>query len=148
YTVFEGVVSIMRDEGFVSNLDMKIEDGIPAYSTYYPLLTQILSYNSFKMPEKTRSVKEKIMPVNDLLEFEYEYVKAADIPMKLKRLVNEELLYLNRYGVTNYDLLTLTENKSLYILLSGKDLKSGWGSTYGEGNWLVSFGLPQYHILE
>lgn len=74
------------------------------------------------------------------VKFSFHYSEANDVPTKLKRLVNEELLYLNsRYGVMN-----LT-TRNLYY-----GDATQWISEYndGEGNWLISFGLPQYYILE
>ncbi|MCZ2392621.1 MAG: hypothetical protein LC105_02020 [Chitinophagales bacterium] len=73
-------------------------------------------------------------------KFTFQYNKADDVPSKLKRLVNEELLYLNRYGVMNLD------TKKLYY--GNTNL---WRNEYNgtnAGNWLISFGLPQYYILE
>ncbi|MCO5230915.1 MAG: hypothetical protein M9958_07130 [Chitinophagales bacterium] len=74
------------------------------------------------------------------VKFSFHYIKADDVPTKLKRLVNEELLYLNsRYGVMNLN------TRKLYYG-DASQWKSEYGS--GEGNWLISFGIPQYYILE
>lgn len=67
-------------------------------------------------------------------DFTFQYNKADDVPMKLKRLVNEELLFSNRYGVTILDFFFIDSTRNF--------------SQLGEGNWLISFGLPQFYILE
>ncbi|MCO5234505.1 MAG: hypothetical protein M9888_12330 [Chitinophagales bacterium] len=107
--------------------------------TYAPINTHISSYNTYGLPEK--SVAEKTWyftaVLNHTFDFEFEYVRAEDIPSQLKRLVNEELLYLNRYGVINFEEYKIAGINIWHPL-----------SVSGEGNWLVSFGLPQYHILE
>ncbi|MCZ2394442.1 MAG: hypothetical protein LC105_11335 [Chitinophagales bacterium] len=102
---------------------------------FAPLSTEVLSYNNNGLPDELMGltiVKSATYPLSWNITFQYN--KADDVPAKLKRLVNEELLFSNRYGVANYDMFYMDSTRNY--------------SQFGEGNWLVSFGLPQYHILE
>lgn len=135
YLKYEGELKFLRN-----NLNKIIEISMSESSSYYPLLSKITSYNDFGLPETSAyipNIGDSIYPEDTInhLEFNFEYTKGEDIPQKLKRLINEELLFLNRYGITNRDVMYL-RNKYFN--------ESEWG----EGNWLVSFGLPQYYILE
>ncbi|MCO5232102.1 MAG: hypothetical protein M9888_00005, partial [Chitinophagales bacterium] len=114
-------------------------------TTYFPIESKVLKYNQYDLPEST--VMDSKFIRNDkyskyMAYFNFEYVEALSIPKKLKRLINEELLFLNRYGVTNAD-FDFFLNNNTSVLYGNNN-----GNQYGEGNWLISFGLPQYYILE
>lgn len=120
-------------------LDSKDHNGGGIFGEFFgPLNTEILSYDNNGLPEKLDGflvlVTSPSISYPQSWDFAFQYKKADEIPTKLKRLVNEELLFSNRYGVTNYDIF-YTDSSRNY-------------SQFGEGNWLVSFGLPQYYILE
>lgn len=139
-TVNGQIKSVELDSTFVGGLIINDTNTLSnKLMTYYPISTQIVSFNENNHPYKSISTKE-IQTVgtshkNYVYEFDFQYDKAANIPAKLKRLINEELLHLNKFGVTNFDVKTIATGEQPW-------------SEYGEGNWLVSFGLPQYHILE
>ncbi|MCZ2394443.1 MAG: hypothetical protein LC105_11340 [Chitinophagales bacterium] len=103
---------------------------------FAPLSTEILSYNKNGLPDRLDGVVVTLTPIENplLWNFTFQYNKVDDVPTKLKRLVNEELLFSNRYGVTNLDAPYMDSTR--------------YYSQFGEGNWLISFGLPQYYILE
>ncbi|MCO5230345.1 MAG: hypothetical protein M9958_04220 [Chitinophagales bacterium] len=114
-----------------------MDDGTFENEWFFPLSTQVLSYNENGLPY--RLVGSIVLDIKKTLplpwDFTYQYNKADDVPTKLKRLVNEELLLsTNIYGIANYD---------IYYIDSSRHL-----SQFGEGNWLISFGLPEYYILE
>lgn len=107
-------------------------------TSFAPICIKINSYNKYNLPEKTSSKSDFTFSLHQF-EFSYQYAKGENIPSVLRRMINEELLYLNRYGITNYDEIVIANENGL--------IKSPF-SPFGEGNWLISFGLPQYHILE
>lgn len=121
--------------------------------TYEPVSMNIISNNSFGLPEKAKAERYKkgdwmrgTVFYTTAFDFEFKYNQAKDVPSQLKRLINEELLYLNRYGVSNYDLFKLAPESAIF-----KFVGSGYPGPIGYlglGNWAVSFGLPQYYILE
>lgn len=108
------------------------------YSSYRPMQLEQIKYNSMGYPASSQSKTQMYFYLarNDSVDFrlEYEYQRAADVPTLLKRMVNEELLFSNRYGVTILDFYFIDDTRNY--------------SQFGEGNWLISFGLPQYYILE
>lgn len=105
---------------------------------YIPLNTNIESFEMSGLPNKVKGVislfEDLQYPLSLSWDFSFQYNKADDVPSKLKRLINEEILFLNRYGVTNFDMFYMDSTRNY--------------SQFGEGNWLISFGLPQYYILE
>ncbi|MCO5229866.1 MAG: hypothetical protein M9958_01790 [Chitinophagales bacterium] len=113
---------------------------IPATS-YFPLETKVTAYNSYGLPITSQSLPSQntftLYRDNDPIYFKFDYVRGEGIPSMLKRLVNEEFLQLNKYGVTNNDKYIIKYN----------GISNSYGAGRGEGNWLVSFGLPQYYIL-
>ncbi|MCO5231267.1 MAG: hypothetical protein M9958_08955 [Chitinophagales bacterium] len=119
------IIEIIRDRGI--------------QGTYSPILIEVVSSNSNGLPENiksTNAIKDVIINKTFKVKINYQYTYSPEIPTYLKRLINEELLYLNRYGITRFDLG--------YICgIYDKPLNH-----YGDGNWLISFGLPQYYILE
>lgn len=132
----EGIVNFNISDDKLQSININ-DSMLSKVAEYQPLKSRISSYNSYHLPEESKSIyiKSWVNPIDVAFEFTFEYVEAKDIPAKLKRLVNEELLHINKYGVTNMDINT--------IYFEGEN-----HSYYGEGNWLVSFGLPQYYILE
>lgn len=132
----EGIVNFNINDGKLQSININ-DSMLSRVAEYQPLKSRITSYNSYNLPKESESIyiKSWVNPIDVAFGFAFEYVEAKDIPTKLKRLVNEELLHINKYGVTNMDINT--------IYFEGEN-----HSYYGEGNWLVSFGLPQYYILE
>lgn len=112
-----------------------------AGTTYFPLETQMTAYNSYGLPITSQSFQSRntysLEKDKGQFYFKFDYVRGEGIPSMLKRLVNEELLHLNKYGVTNYD----------KYLIKNNGIGGSYGAEQSEGNWLVSFGLPQYYIL-
>lgn len=116
-------------------LESSSDAPVPSSVLYLGLATEILSYNDNGLPDKLETpLFYWADPDYYTADFTFQYNKADDVPMKLKRLVNEELLFSNRYGIANFDLFFIDSTRNF--------------SQLGEGNWLVSFGLPQYYILE
>lgn len=111
-------------------------------TTYYVLETKMTAYNSYGLPITSQSLPSQnnfLITSRDKGQFyfKFDYVRGEGIPSMLKRLVNEELLHLNKYGVSNNDKYIIKNN----------GIGNSFGADKGEGNWLVSFGLPQYYIL-
>jgi hypothetical protein len=131
-------VSISRaSDGRLNSVMLERSPNAPVPSTilFFELATDILSYNDNGLPNKLETpLFYWSDPDYYTADFTFQYNEAEDVPMKLKRLVNEELLFSNRYGITNFDLLYIDSTRNF--------------SQLGEGNWLISFGLPQYYILE
>lgn len=121
---------------------------------YKPMQLKVTEYNSHGDIQKATSVQqftaaEELAPnARDTFEFrlEFEYQRAQEVPGLLKRMVNEELLQINKYGVVNYEVAYLSGND--YYKEGLGSTQSGIPSNYGEGNWLVTFGLPQNFIIE
>ncbi|MCO5248817.1 MAG: hypothetical protein M9887_07720 [Chitinophagales bacterium] len=124
-------------EGRLKSVMSEVSPDVPVSTSvlYFGLATDVLSYNDNGLPDKLETPFFYWSdPDYYTADFTFQYNKADDIPMKLKRLVNEELLFSNRYGITNFDLLYIDSTQNF--------------SQLGEGNWLISFGFPQYYILE
>lgn len=147
----EGIIDFLREEqqGRLSSVFMKPTEENQA-STYQPVTSIINEYNDLNLPKTSVSIdrdKDTLhfapflgLTYDELfpgLRFNFEYREAKGIPNKLKRLINEELTHLNRYGVTNFDEYKIADINIRHPLCEN-----------GEGNWLVSFGFPQYYILE
>jgi hypothetical protein len=119
----------------------QINENDDTESTYFPLLVKVESYYKKDLPHRMTTQpnlnwKSFFDYSKYSFEFEYTYTPAEDIPMKLKRMVNEELLHVNKYGVTSADAYVLANNESPLI-----------SSRFGEGDWLVSFALWDKYIL-
>lgn len=136
FTTEEGIDINRTSDGRLKSVMSERSSDAPVPSSSFPgLSTEILSYNSNGMPNKLETPLFYWSGSDYYTaDFTFQYNEAEDVPMKLKRLVNEELLFSNRYGITNFDLLYLDSTRNF--------------SQLGEGNWLVSFGIPQYYILE
>jgi hypothetical protein len=141
---FPGIVLIERNaNGSIKSLS-QINENDDAESTYFPLLPSVESYFKKDLPQKIMTQpnlnwKSSNFDYSKLsFEFEFTYTPAEDIPLKLKRMVNEELLHLNKYGVTSPDAIRIGTEDPVNLYLS---------SPLGEGNWLVSFALWDKYIL-
>ncbi|HUH74313.1 MAG TPA: hypothetical protein VLZ75_07880 [Chitinophagales bacterium] len=137
FTTQDGIDINRASDGRLKSVMLEVSPDAPVPSSvlYLGLATEILSYNDNGLPDKLETpLFYWADPDYYTADFTFQYNKADDVPMKLKRLVNEELLLSNRYGITNFDLLFLDSTRNF--------------SQLGEGNWLISFGLPQFYILE
>lgn len=136
FTTQDGIDISRTSDGKLKSVLSERSLDAPVPSSSFPgLSTEILSYNDNGLPNKLETPLFYWSGSDYYTaDFTFQYNKADDVPMKLKRLVNEELLFSNRYGITNFDLLFLDSTRNF--------------SQLGEGNWLISFGLPQFYILE
>ncbi len=141
---FPGIILIERQADRSINFLNQINENDDAESTYFPLLPKVESFYKKDLPKKIKTRpnlnwKSSNFDYSKLsFEFEFTYTPAEDIPLKLKRMVNEELLHLNKYGVTNPDAIRIGTEDPVNLYLS---------SPFGEGNWLVSFALWDKYIL-
>jgi hypothetical protein len=133
----EDEIKINRtSDGRLKSVMSEVSQDAPVpFSLYSGLSTEVLSNKDDMLPDKLETPLFYWSGSDYYTaDFTFQYNEAEDVPMKLKRLVNEELLFSNRYGITNFDLLYIDSTRNF--------------SQLGEGNWLISFGLPQYYILE
>ncbi|MCO5230346.1 MAG: hypothetical protein M9958_04225 [Chitinophagales bacterium] len=133
----DGIDISRKSDGKLKSVLLEGTPDVPVTSSplYYGLATEILSYNDNGLPDKLETPFFYWSdPDYYTADFTFQYNRAEDVPMKLKRLVNEELLFSNRYGITNFDLHFIDSTRNF--------------SQLGEGNWLISFGFPQLYILE
>lgn len=122
-----GTIQINRtSENLLQTIEPRTIPGIPGAEVFMPSSIRVLEFN----PDGTPRLIAASAVGNVFYLQEVAYQQAPGVPNKLKRMLNEDILRVNKMGLINPDGHVFSGN-----LFNGK------------GNWLISFGLHRLHVL-
>jgi hypothetical protein len=125
----DGTILFKRiDNMKLETIEPRTTAGVPGAETFVTSSVRILEYNS----DGTPSILAATGVGNSFYLQEITYQQAPGVPNKLKRMLNEDILRINKMGGMRVD--NHIESTNAF-------------ATSVTGNWLITLGLHRLHVL-